>query len=326
MQDAISSLLRRYGVVATRMRHVASLGCDVWRITPRPNLAQRGELSLRIYPAQRRELATVRTEVEWLRLLAAQGLHVPRPVPDEAGEYLQRWQPDPATAPRHAVLLTWLPGRMHDQGLTPERLRRVGVMTGQLHAVSERLVASGGVTTKRLAYSLDLLPWAQRRQPGTAALSPGHRALAADAAAQLMGELATFPQDARGYGLIHGDLHPWNILFARDVAGAIDFSDCGWGHAALDLAACLQYLRHPLANNHDHRRGYARLHDSLLAGYAQVRALPPNMARQVDAYIVARMFVTLEWILEDWPTIDHRPWGPGFLRGVQKVFRHYAQA
>jgi len=166
----------------------------------------------------------------------------------------------------------------------------------------------------------ELARWAGGAHDATPALAPRLRALARQAAGRLVDELADAFATDGGRSFVHGDLHPWNLVFWRDVAGAIDFGDCGWGPVALDFASTLQYLRHPLARNHDHRAQYARLQDALLEGYASVLPLPAGIERQIDLHVVARMFGTLDWILEDWPRPDHRAWGPGFLRGVADVF------
>ena len=322
MQRApLSAFLASYGLAPERVRLVAQLDCDVYRIATSD--ASRSDLSLRIYPATQHDLAPIAAELAWLSALATGGVHVPRPLPDESGQFIRMWQTDPAAPPRHAVLLTWLNGRMHDRGLTPERLRRIGTLTAQLHRTAAELTQTGAITTTRLACKTDLALWAHGRRPGTARLSKRLLALTRPAAQRLLDDLAAFPQDPSAFGFIHGDLHPWNILFARDVAGAIDFSDCGWGHFAMDLAASLQYLKFPLADNADHRPQYARLHDSLLEGYASVRALPPGVERQTAVLMVARLFMTLEWILDDWPALDHRAWGPGFLLGIEGALRGY---
>lgn len=188
------------------------------------------------------------------------------------------------------------------------------------------LAQHGAIATSRRAYGADLARRAQGTRPRTAGLSARMRRVAQHAARRLIADIAGLPRDPDGFGFVHGDLHPWNIVFAGDLAGPIDFSDCGWGHLGLDLAASLQYLRFPLAGNVDHRSQYARLHDSLLQGYAATCPLPPGVGRQIEVYIVARLFTTLEWVLDDWPAPDHRAWGPGFLLGVEKVLQAYAAA
>ena len=249
---------------------------------------------------------------------------MPRPIADLDGRFLHRWQPDPAEPPRHAVLLPWLDGRMHDRGLTPERLRRVGTLTARLHRCSARLAAAGAITTGRRAFECDLRAWAGVMRASALGREAGAAARAA--ASRLVEHLAELPTTPDCHGFVHGDLHQWNLLFARDVAGAIDFTDCGWGHHALDLASPLQFLRHWLLDQHDHRAQAPRLQEALLRGYADVAPLPPDVERQVDIHVVARMFLSLDWILDDWPHPDHRPWRAQFVAGCAQALRAYADA
>jgi Ser/Thr protein kinase RdoA (MazF antagonist) len=212
---------------------------------------------------------------------------------------------------------------MHERGLTPERLHRVGVFAGRMHGVAARLERTGILRTRRLAFTPDLGAWARGTRTGLRSLSPGLVALAPEVARRVAGELDAMPCGPASHGFIHADLHPWNLLFARDIAGAIDFSDCGWGHFALDLATVLQYLKFPLEGHHDHSRRYPELRARLLEGYAQAQALPPNLDAQIDTYLVARLFSTLEWMLDDWPSLHHHRWGPAFQRTCQQAFRTY---
>lgn len=313
----IETLLSRHGVRAAALRCVARLDCEVWRVRPRTG----PDLALRLYPACHQDRAAIDTELDWLEALAASGLHVPVPQRSVDGTRLHRHP-----GGRHAVLLTWLAGRQYDRGLTPARLASVGRLTGAMHRVATSLRAAGRVRTQREATPLDLPAWAAGTRAGMQRLSPTHRAVLRDSAARLHATIETFGRGPEGWGLVHGDLHPWNLLFVRGAAGAIDFTDCGMGHHAMDLAATLQYLRHPLAGNHDHRGQYAHLRDALLRGYAAESTPPSNLERQVAVLVTARLFLTLAWILDDWPTVDHRPWGPGFVRGSQRALREWLVA
>lgn len=308
---AAETLLQRFGIQPVALRCVARLAHEVWRVKPR----QGGDLALRLYPAAA-DAAAIATELDWLDALAGAGLHVPRPRRSADGERRLT-----AADGRPAVLLTWLGGRQHDRGLTPARLRQVGRFTAAAHRIGEALAAAGRVQLQRDAMPLDLAQWADGTRRGAERLPRALRAVLRPAAARLRGEIDAFGRAPQAWGFIHGDLHPWNLLFVRGAAGAIDFSDCGWGHHAMDLAATLQYLRHPLAGHHDHRARYAALHDALLDGYASERPLPTGVVHQVRTLIAARLFGTLEWMLDDWPALDHRAWGPGFLDGAQAALR-----
>ena len=106
----------------------------------------------------------------------------------------------------------------------------------------------------------------------------------------------------------------------------------GLGPVGVDIAGTTltdaerDRLRHPLAGNHDHRGQYSLLRDALLRGYAAESTPPSNLERQVSVLVTARLFLTLGWILDDWPTVDHRPWGPGFVRGSQLALREWLVA
>lgn len=306
--------LRRHGLRADRIRRMPRADCEIHRIT-----AGALDLQCRIYAPQRQDRGAIETELDWLQAAADDGLHVPRPQVDADGLRLVRWQPPDAALPRHAVLLPWLPGRRLDRGLGSAHLQRVGRLIGRLHGVATRLADAGRIQTQRAAVSLDLQDWAAGTRRGSDRLGAPHRRLLQTAARRLLPLLAApVPRQ-----FIHGDLHPWNLLFHGRAAGAIDFTDCGWGDPAMDLASTLQYLKLPLAGNHDHRAHYPALRDALFDGLASAQALDDSLAQRVDLLITARLFLTLEWMLDDWPHLGHRAWGPGFLRGQQRALRDW---
>jgi Ser/Thr protein kinase RdoA (MazF antagonist) len=313
---SIADLLTRFGLSDCRARLVAALDCTVWRIaTP-----EGGDLSLRIYSADRHDTVPIHTEITWLSALADAGVHVPRPLPDQSGRYLASWQAHAGVAAQHAILLSWLPGRMLYESLRPVHLRRVGALVAQLHNSSQALRQQGAFAHTALAHTADVAAWAQgdRQLPST--YPKGLQASAQRAAQALQTLLDSWPRDATHWGFIHGDMHLWNIVFHQAKAGAIDFTDCGWGFMALDLAGVLQFLKHPLtpADEH-HRQHYPALRDALFEGYASQRALPHTLRSQTESLIALRMLHTLQWIVDDWPGPDHRAWGPGFLDKLGKV-------
>jgi len=321
---SIDALLARFGLRWHSAQRLARLHGDVWRVA-----CDTVEVVLRTYPAAAGGVADtqdVEAEIRWLRAMADEGLPTPRPWFDRSGRALQPWQPDPAQPACHAVLLAWVPGRRLDRGLRPVHLRRTGELTARMHVVAERLVRAGAIPTRRLTDGPDLRAWASADATPASwlrHLSAAEAAVLRETAQRLLADLASLPHDATSWGFVHGDLHVWNLLFQRDAAAAIDFGDCGFGHHAQDLAATLQYLRHPLVHNHDPGALYGALHDALLEGYARHRTLPPMIERQVEVYIVARMLNTVEWVVGTWPRVDLRPWGPGFLRQSQTVFARY---
>lgn len=308
-----SWLAEHYGIDVARARCVARLDCEIHRLT----VPGRTDLALRIYPPRIVNETAIADEVNWLVALGAEGLRVPTPQPALDGRFIQPW-PDG----RMTVVLSWVGGRLLDKALRPVHLQRVGRLAGAMHRVAERMVAAGQIVGQRLGDGAgpDLATWADGSRPHHPAMPVAAHQRVQAAARRLIDELASFPRDSTAWGFVHADLHPWNLLFDGTTAGAIDFSECGWGHHALDLAATLQYLKHPAVGNHDHAPLYPRHRAALLEGYAQARPLPPGIERQLDAYIEIRMVNTIEWVLDCWPTLDELPWGRGFLQRAGEFF------
>jgi len=304
---SIERLLAQHGLRNCLARRVADLDCTVWRVR-----SGQADMALRIYAEERNDPEPIDTEIAWLRGLSQAGLHVPCPVADQRGRYRMSWRAEPDAAPRHAVLLNWLPGRTLYASLRPVHLRRTGELAAHLHNSARQQASS------RQAHTPGLASWAdgQRRLP--AGYPRGLEAAVQRSARQLLALKQAWPRDAAHWGFLHGDLHPWNIVFHGGAAGAIDFTDCGWGWAAQDLAGVLRFIKHPLTPRDAHlRSNYPRLRDALLEGYARLRPVPDSLLAQLEPLMAEGMLTTLQWIVDDWSGPDHRAWGPGFLSGLE---------
>lgn len=319
---AAACLAAGWGLVPQSLRCVARTDCEVWRFVPQGDTR---ELSLRIYAEQRQDAEPIDAEMHWLQALALQGLHVPAPLARPGGGWRAVCAPAAGRPARHAVLLHWLGGRQLFAGLRPLHLRRVGLLTAHLHASAARLQRSGQLQCERDAGCPDLDGWAEGRRPCPAWASPGLRTWVPRIARHFLERQRHWPRDEAHRGWIHGDLHPWNLLFQGNQAGAIDFSDGGRGWLAQDLAATLQFLRHPLPGFHDHRPQYPALRDALFEGYASVRALPTTLCAQAEEMLLLRQLHTLQWICDDWQDPDERPWGRGFVDSLPALLQSFLE-
>jgi Ser/Thr protein kinase RdoA (MazF antagonist) len=319
--DAERMLLQRYGLRAGGVRRISRQDCEVFRVPPaRPGAP---ELALRVYAAERQAAGPIDDEITWLAALADRGLHVPRPIAALDGSLLQRLPADGAEAPRFAVLLTWLHGRMLYAGLRAIHLRRCGELIAAMHITARELQAQGRLQARQRADWVDLDGWAHGTRARSPHLAPAQHRLVQAAAARLL-EVFAQHRAADVQGFIHGDLHPWNLLFEGGRCGAIDFSDCGTAPLMLDLASVLQFLKHPLPmpDASSHRRPpYTALRDALLEGLGGTLMQAPGAAELLEAHIAERMIGTLQWICDDWPHPGLRPWGPPFLAQMGQVLR-----
>ncbi len=304
----LQRLLCAHGLRLRQWRRVAALDCTVLRL----HSSAGHDLALRIYPPGRRSDAHIAFELALLADLAAEGWRVPRPwTPPEAAR-LPRLSDG-----RVAVLLGWLDGRCLDRAVRPPHLHATGRLVAAIHRAGDRVMARQRVAPPPGVDQLG--SWAAGPRRPSAHWPLGACRLGAAVARALQAEIAGWPRTPVSWGLVHGDMHLWNLLFRRGEAGAIDFTDCGLDWRAQDFASVLQYLQHPLAHNHDHRVRYPALRDALLEGYASERSLWPMAQVQTDSLLVARWLGSVAWVLDDWPRPTLRAFGPGLLRSVPQL-------
>jgi Ser/Thr protein kinase RdoA (MazF antagonist) len=100
------------------------------------------------------------------------------------------------------------------------------------------------------------------------------------------------------FGLIHADLHYWNLLFSDDTVRALDFDDCGLGpwlyDPAVMLSEVLEWQRYPA------------LRAGLLAGYRRVRPLSSEHEALIDTFVALRSIQDAVSMLQ-----DRERWAPG---------------
>jgi Ser/Thr protein kinase RdoA (MazF antagonist) len=92
------------------------------------------------------------------------------------------------------------------------------------------------------------------------------------------------------FGLIHADLHPFNILKYKEELRPIDFDDCGLNHFLYDLAVPLVMI--------EKRPDYSNMRTALLAGYRRFRTLDETQEKDLEVFMAARRLSDLEWLIE----------------------------
>ncbi len=272
--------LASYALPAPRLSLLAHRHNTLFRVS-----AAGQQYVLRIHRGGSPRAETIRSELAWLAALRRDTpLEVPNPIPTSAGEWVTEAGPYPC------VLLGWQPGRRLLHGLTPAQMERVGALMAQLENHTSGWQRPPDFVRSRADWPLQSARWLpdpfgpevtasiQARVAGY--LSPAEMEQAitvvrrAGAAEQALGH----GPDA--YGLIHADLHYYNLLFARGTVRPIDFDDCGFGMQLFDLAVMLsEVLAWPQ---------YPVMRAALLAGYRRVRPLPPEHEAHLNTFIALR--------------------------------------
>ena len=237
-------------------------------------------------------VANVGSELAWLAALRRDtDLEVPDPVPTRDGALLTVVGATPVIPhPTICVLFRWLPGQRRIAGLRPVHLKRLGTFMARLHEHAAQWHRPPGFTRGRVDALLERARW--RPDP----FAPDVIATCEDLVADTLSDAEAGPvaaviarvqaaeqvlsRDPATFGLIHADLHQYNLLFARDTIRVIDFDDCGFGPLLYDLAVPLYIVRG--------RADYPALRAALLAGYRRVRPLAPAHAALIDTFIALR--------------------------------------
>lgn len=235
-----------------------------------------GSVVLKVIAPEHRTPAEVAGEVAWLLALAAAGVRVARPLPTLAGEPFAL----DGEGPHVAVAFERAPGRhVPAAEWTRELHFAQGALLGQMHAHARSWTPPPGFR-RRGWLERDVLADAARALPGDAAFAAG-------VAATLARVQRSVPGGDAHVGVIHADLHPWNVLVDEDRLCAIDFDDAVIGPYLHDLTIPLYYAVAARPDIDPAEAAEAFL-EPYLAGFDRFAPRPPGDADAVAALLALR--------------------------------------
>jgi Ser/Thr protein kinase RdoA (MazF antagonist) len=306
--------LPAYGLTEARLRPLQGLKHrGVYRV----DAMERGAPSrfvLRIHaPDDNRQ--DLRSVLDWLVALRRDtGLGVPEPVPTLDGKLLvdiadETGTPDArpsgrGTGTRCCEILRWLEGRVPGRAFSHGMIERLGAFTARLHDHALQFVPPRGFS-RPTGEADSILRGEKRIAPHLRAVGPS--ALPEDDLRMLETAETSLRDEARhllrtpsSFGLMHGDLHPRNLLFHRGEIRAIDFEGCAPDFFLYDLASSLVEgtagweILAPDATSFE--SGFASRREALLRGYTAVRPPPDGGTAQLFTFIAIRALSSLPWL------------------------------
>ncbi|HSO65526.1 MAG TPA: phosphotransferase [Ornithinibacter sp.] len=245
---------------------------------------------------------------EWLHAVASDtDVLVPDPLRTPDGGWAVAVPCPEWGGPLHATVASWLEG--DDVGTCDEEVgRALGTAMARLHDHAEGFAMPAGGALPEYASPLfgdeDLLSGHPDLPPGGAEVVAA--AFAESAAACAAVHAAGSPV------VIHADLHGGNLKWHDGRLAVFDVDDCGIGVPALDLAIAAFYLR----------AGSPDVEESLLAGYAGVRALPEVGVADFEALVAARQLLLANSLLSS-TTTGLRSEATAYLRVTVDRLRHW---
>lgn len=220
--DVIKAARAHWGLQDAKITLVAARENSVFRIDYAQSTA-----ALRLHRVGYRSDAELRSELEWMAMLAAQGILVPAPIAALDGSQILN---------AHGVtvdLLTWLDGTpLGAGGVTEKMYFDLGRLTAQMHDFADAWVQPPDFTRPTWDLVGDQPTWDRFWENPALTGQQQHDLLAfRDHARLALDGLADLDT-----GLIHADLVPDNVLQNNGQLMPIDFDDGGFGHRLFDLA------------------------------------------------------------------------------------------
>jgi len=234
--------------------------------------------------------AMIQSEIQWLAILHHDlQLDVPQPIPTRNGLFVQECTHPMVPSPRICTLFRWLSGRVRAPSQYQiATMEQFGYLTGRLHHHAQHFIPPPNFVRPILFYADPVTPsFAQGIDHSQSFCSADDYDLIRAAAARIQDDLRRYGQTTTQFGLVHGDLHPWNCVVHGERIGVIDFDDCGWGHYLYDIAAALLHFR-------DHPE-YKALRAAFFRGYHRVRALSDADEQVLSLFYVIRRLVFISW-------------------------------
>jgi Ser/Thr protein kinase RdoA (MazF antagonist) len=280
--------LREYGLERSKLKFITYSGNGLYQVTVSSGGSiPPGKYTLRLHQPNYMRPRYIESEMEWLSALHQEGIAVPIPICNLAGDWLTIADGGyDVPQKRNCTLIGWTKGRILGDKVKPKHFRSLGRVMGRMHEQSKKWKLPKGFSRPQwdweglygegFSYGT---PAADARE----AIPKRHQKIFSETL-ELVRE--TSEQLGKGkavYGLIHADLGlADNVAFYKGEARPFDFDDCGFGYWVFDFAITLS--EHFIDTND---RSKTTL-NALLSGYEETSSLNDIGIEYLDLFMAAR--------------------------------------
>jgi Ser/Thr protein kinase RdoA (MazF antagonist) len=223
-------------------------------------------------------------EVDWVNYLVGHGVHAPRAINSKDGEMVEIIEDDDSSYA--AVSFEKAEGREivfdDEDEWNTDLFVRYGRTIGRMHALTKRYAPRSRSLRRIKWYEQDWIANIDRYVPASESLvRQKHR--------DLMRALHDLPRDRDSYGLIHGDAHPWNVLFNQGDIILTDFDFCERSWFASEIAIILFYAVTAPVEKMDRKTFANCFLNKFMAGYLKENNLDAYWMEQIPLFLRLRM-------------------------------------
>lgn len=299
------SALDDYDLGEFRLRYLDWHTNTIWRV----DTADGRRFALRVGSGEHDSATDTATELVWLSSAAEAGLPVVRPVTNRSGSAATPIATNGVPGTRVCVLFEWLPGTPMANHLSPATYRELGRITALLHEHATTFSPPAGFSPLRwdrvFYYPDEPVVWADpvhRRW-----ITPKRRDILERIIQRANARLAQL--HAGPTIVLHGDLHPDNVMVHRGDLTVFDFEDVMIGHPIQDIAISRFYER-----THPDYDTFCAAYDD---GYRSVRPYPDVEDGLIELLMAARTVNFVNYVLR----LDPEP-GPYVEKVTARLSRY----
>ena len=118
------------------------------------------------------------------------------------------------------------------------------------------------------------------------------------------------------YGLIHADLHFYNVISYEGNDQIIDFDDCGYGFYMYDMGCALV----------TYSKNLCELEEAWIRGYEKVRRLSDEDKRLIPMFVLIRRITRLAWLSGHADSDTAKTVEPEYLKVTVDLAREWLEA
>ena len=307
---ALQVLDKDYGIAATQLKQITEASNTIFRVAT----DSAHEYVLRMTaPKSCHGADEVRSEVAWLHAIDEDtDIGIPSPVARLDGDYVSEVLVPSEKSPICSAVYSWVPGRMLDEQLTEDNVRRLGTLMARLHEHAASFVTPRDF---RIRTYDSVFPYAVKgfaglepivlfNEDSQAPLTSKQRSTYRDAYQLVAEEIGRLMRNEDPLRVIHSDLHMWNVKVHGDKLYALDFEDMMWGHPIQDIATTMYYFRWA--------DSYKAMLMSFRSGYESVQEWPESHEGQLEILMAGRTLLLANYAAASEDSED-RAFAPEYL-------------
>lgn len=240
------------------------------------------------------DLKQHRVEALWVNFVAERGGPTVPIVPAPSGALVETL--DVNGTKRFVVAFERAPGAPPTpEEWNPRLIGKLGTAIGKLHVLTRQFHQQHPECRRLDWHDCDIYDW-------DTWLPKEHEAIRSRCAA-LEAEIRSLPIGAETYGLIHGDIHQWNMHLHGDMLHFFDTDECECNYLVHDLAVAIYFGVEASFHGASVNAYAERFVGELLEGYACHQMLEPEWIERLPLFIKWRQVMSLvdahlEWDMD----------------------------